>query len=169
MDYGNEADDDNQNGIDDTNKSETNNLDSNSVQSNTEIAQKNQEPTAETIDTVPANTINEITDEDPPILVEPIIEHRDDFAESSSCDVNNGGCEHICTMVPDEEIGANIVECSCQIGFYLDDEGQKCLGKFIILLSYKYLSFFLFLRKKNMHLCEDFNGTQERKKEIESA
>lgn len=142
MDYGNETDDDNQNGIDDTNKSETNNLNSNSVQSNIEIDQKNQETTAKTIDTVPANTINEITDEVPPILVEPTIEHRDNFAESFNCDVNNGGCEQTCTMVPDEEIGANVVECSCQIGFYLDDEGQKCLGKFIILLSYKYLSFF---------------------------
>ena len=49
-----------------------------------------------------------------------------------TCDVNNGGCEHICTMVPDEEIGGNVVECSCREGFYLDSaEGKKCSGEFI--------------------------------------
>lgn len=56
------------------------------------------------------------------------IENRNIPSESKSCDVNNGGCEQMCNMVPNKQGAENVVECSCREGFYLDSD-MKCLGE----------------------------------------
>lgn len=136
VDYGNETDDDDgeddQNENDDVNKSDANNSTPSSQQPNNE-SEITGEPKVKTIETIPVGltdenqdtNINEIipTNEN----VDPTLENRNDI--SPSCDVNNGGCEQTCSMVSDEETGNSLAECSCRIGFYLDDEGLKCLGE----------------------------------------
>lgn len=142
MDYGNETDDD-QNGNDETNKTDAENAATNSLQQGN--TQNNQiEKNAEQIQPIetesPSNAnldeqiaTNEIIQTI--ATVAPPTENRIEISsDASSCELNNGGCEQTCTMVPDEETGTNVAECSCRAGFYLDsDEGKKCLGKCIWL------------------------------------
>lgn len=145
-DYGNETDDDDQNGNDDTNKGDANNSAPNSLQPNIDTHETNEQQNVATIpvDATDENQIHENNEIFAPIdQPEPTIENGIETpTELSSCDVNNGGCEQTCTMVPDEEIGASVVECSCQIGFYLDERGRKCLSKFIICVSFYCLNAF---------------------------
>lgn len=140
VDYGNETDDDDQNENDDTNKTNAENVATNSLQQNNEF-EKNAEK-IEPIEMVPAVLNNNVDEQ---IATNEIIQtiatvapstesHSEISIDSSGCDLNNGGCEQTCTMVPDEEIGTNVVECSCRAGFYLDsDEGKKCLGECMCL------------------------------------
>ena len=41
----------------------------------------------------------------------------------NECDVNNGGCEHICTNV------IYSFECSCHLGYNLSEDGFDCNGR----------------------------------------
>lgn len=46
----------------------------------------------------------------------------------NGCSNNNGGCQHICTMVPNGNEPS--VQCSCKNGYYLDSSnGQTCVGE----------------------------------------
>lgn len=142
MDYGNETDDDDQNGNDGHHKTDTENAATNTVQQNNE--NETHAETIEPTEPIPAvltnNNIDEqiTTNEIIPTVAqtsEAPIESHNEVATADTCDVNNGGCEHTCTMVPDEEVGTNVIECSCREGFYLDSaEGKKCSGEFIIFL-----------------------------------
>lgn len=148
MDYGNETDDDVQNGNDDTRKTDAENAAKNSLQQNNENESHVEkiEP-SEPIPTAPTNNnideqiaTNEITSTVQ--TTQAPIEQRNELPTADTCDVNNGGCEHTCTMVPDEEIGGNVVECSCREGFYLDsEEGKKCSGEFIIIFFFSTIYF----------------------------
>lgn len=139
VDYGTDSDDDDQHGNDDSNKTDAENAATNSLQQNNVNNGSNIEP-SEIIPNVPANTVteqlenNEIlpTPEIPPPTVPNQNEIAPTISVEPSCDLDNGGCEQTCTMIPDEEIGGNVAECSCRIGFYLDsDVGKKCLGMFL--------------------------------------
>lgn len=47
----------------------------------------------------------------------------------NNCDVNNGGCDHICDMVPIDQTFS--VQCGCNDGYFLDSSnGKMCIGKF---------------------------------------
>lgn len=148
VDYGNETDDDDQNGNDDTNKTDAENAATNSLQQNNEIPKNAEkiEP-VETIETIPAVSNNNVDEQiatneiiQTTATVAPVTENRSE--DAVNCELNNGGCEQTCTMVPDEEIGINVVECSCRSGFYLDsDEGRKCLGKCICCSVQSYFNF----------------------------
>lgn len=152
-DYDNETDDVDQNGIDNSNRNSDNDDDDDdnenvddtqqpSTNSNsarpTIINSKTDEDDAtpdsstnrynEQIDTNEINGSEAQPTEQPSI----IIENRNEIPISSmSCDINNGGCEQTCNMVPNEvDSGDNVVECSCKEGFYLDADGAtKCLGE----------------------------------------
>lgn len=153
-DYGNESDDDGENENSDSNKTETENAATNSVQPNEEnikieTQEKNEMP-SETVSVAPAvdNGNDQLEFNPSPQTPEPTIDVLyipSEVATTTtttttiappavdSCDVNNGGCDQICNMVPDDETGVDVSECSCNGGFYLDQEGKKCLGELIIL------------------------------------
>ena len=44
-------------------------------------------------------------------------------ADINECDINNGGCEHICTNV------IYSFECSCHLGYNLTEDGFACNGR----------------------------------------
>ena len=44
-------------------------------------------------------------------------------ADLDECEVDNGGCEHICTNV----VGS--YQCSCRSGYFLAVNGKNCVGK----------------------------------------
>ncbi|XP_031619500.1 fibrillin-2 isoform X2 [Contarinia nasturtii] len=142
VDYGTDSDDDNQNENSDSIKTDTENTATNSVQQNneninTETVEKNVTPN----EPISVASTNDNSNVDEQIITNEIIpqtkeetinvipnEIEKPTPTSNSCDVNNGGCEQICNMVPDDDIGANVPECSCNIGFYLDQmDGVKCL------------------------------------------
>lgn len=137
-DYDNETDDVDQNEIDNSNRSSDNDDGDNIVQQPTtnsahpSIIDTN---TSKIDATDVGNRINEQIDTNEIIGSEAqptiILENRNEMdIDSMSCDRNNGGCEQTCNMVPGEGNGGNVVECSCNDGFYLDaDGGSKCLGR----------------------------------------
>ena len=63
---------------------------------------------------------------------------------NNSCEVNNGGCSHLCLLSPDKEKGH---ECACPTSFLLGNDEKTCTancsswsfrcGKLIKLNSYK--------------------------------
>lgn len=139
-DYGNETDDDD--GNDDNRKTDDENAATNSLQQNNENEShvekvESTEPIPVAVAPTNNNNIDEqITTNEIITTIEtseaPIKTQKEVSTADDTCDVNNGGCDHICTIVPDEEIGGNVVECSCREGFYLDSaEGKKCSGEFI--------------------------------------
>ncbi|KAG5677774.1 hypothetical protein PVAND_007505 [Polypedilum vanderplanki] len=43
------------------------------------------------------------------------------------CDADNGGCEHECRMVIDEHDTESRIQCSCHVGYILDEiDGRRC-------------------------------------------
>lgn len=61
--------------------------------------------------------------------------------QSMPCDADNGGCDHECRMVIDEHDVDPRIQCSCYIGYTLDDnDGRRCHGK--INFSTSFRSFF---------------------------
>uniref|UniRef100_A0A8C2ZFE7 Coagulation factor VIIi n=1 Tax=Cyclopterus lumpus TaxID=8103 RepID=A0A8C2ZFE7_CYCLU len=50
------------------------------------------------------------------------LEHK---AVRDSCLLENGGCDHFC----DEDEGGRRLNCSCADGYFLDVDGQSCVGK----------------------------------------
>ena len=42
----------------------------------------------------------------------------------NECDEGSHNCKHICTNT------AGSFECSCNIGYRLDDDGRNCLGRY---------------------------------------
>lgn len=141
MDYGAETDDEEN---ERNRKIDAENAATNSLQQNNENeSHVEKTESSEPVPTAPTNNnideqiaTNEITATSGPSVEAPV-ESRNEVSAADTCDVNNGGCEHTCTMVPDEEIGGNVVECSCREGFYLDSaEGKKCSGEFIIFIPF---------------------------------
>lgn len=155
-DYDTETDDVDQNGIDDANRNgngvqqpDTNTVqpinefdrDANKVdtieQQHTTSTISTDEQIAEQIDT---NEIGVPESSQPTASIDNLNHIPVDL---QSCDINNGGCEQTCNMVPNEQNNGNIVECSCNEGFYLDKEGgTKCLGKLILCLSFRVFNAF---------------------------
>lgn len=153
VDYDNETDDVDQNGIVNSNRNSNNNNnddddddddDEDDDDNDDNVQQPSTDSTLPTItddartdssanrinEQIDTNEINasEIQPTEQPAIV---IENRNEISTGSrSCDVNNGGCEQSCIMVPnDPPNGENVVECLCKPGFYLDDDGTKCLGE----------------------------------------
>lgn len=155
VDYDNEANGVDQNGIPNSNSNSNNNSDGDDDEEGDEVDEDEDDenvqpstnsarPTITDDETVQilksdssADRINEQIDtneingyetqptEQPAIA----IENRNMMpSDSKSCDVNNGGCEQMCNMVPSAQDGENVVECSCRDGFYLDAD-TKCLGE----------------------------------------
>lgn len=126
-DFDGGTDDDEQNGNDVMIKNETNQPvqpNENAIPSENEI---------EILTNQIEDNTNEISKSVPPadiVLVTAQTENRIDLSEI--CDLNNGGCEQTCNMVDGETNSTDVVECSCKSGFYLDDDGKKCLGESII-------------------------------------
>lgn len=133
-DYDNEPDDVDQNGIDDANgNGNAQQPDTNSVQQNIDLDRD-----AKKVDIIEATSpistdlqidTNEISVPQP--SKPNSVEHRNEISVNvASCDVNNGGCEQTCNIVPNDGNGGNVIECSCNEGFYLEKEGgTNCLGK----------------------------------------
>lgn len=128
---GNENENENRNDV--INQTDVENSTTNSLQQNNENQSKNEVK----IETNHNNNEQIVTNEITPKIQTSEAENDINIVDpsSESCDVNNGGCEHTCTMVPDAELGSNIAECSCKRGFYLDGEGMKCLGEFLLFCS----------------------------------
>lgn len=156
-----ETDDVDQNGIDDSYRNSDNNVEQPSTNSapptiidaNTRVdndgdatADSSPNRINEQIDT------NEIAGSDglpteQPTLIQIDNENRNKISTGSiSCDVNNGGCEQTCNMVPNNNGDENVVECSCKDGFYLDAvDGTKCLGESYKINLFIRLNFFYVL------------------------
>ncbi|XP_020513383.2 coagulation factor VII [Labrus bergylta] len=49
----------------------------------------------------------------------------DDLSPSSTCLLENGGCEHFC----DEDHEGQRLSCSCADGYFLDGDGQSCVAQ----------------------------------------
>lgn len=61
---------------------------------------------------------------------------------SMPCDADNGGCDHECRMVIDEHDVDPRIQCSCYIGYTLDEnDGRRCHGKINFSTSF-HSSFF---------------------------
>lgn len=156
VDYDNETDDVDQNGILISNRNSNNNNsdgddddnvgdddDNNNVQqpatdstrpvitddatSDSSLNRINEQIDTNEIDGSETQPTEQPTEQPPPA----VIENRNKISIGAlSCDLNNGGCEQTCNMVPDAQSGENVVECSCTDGFYLDaDGGTNCLGE----------------------------------------
>ena len=46
------------------------------------------------------------------------------LTDINECDANNGGCSHNCTNTEGS------FECSCRVGYILDNDGKGCSGTF---------------------------------------
>lgn len=46
------------------------------------------------------------------------------FTDIDECEINNGGCEHICK----NQLGS--FSCSCPTGLQLSSNGKTCVGEF---------------------------------------
>ena len=44
------------------------------------------------------------------------------FTDINECDINSGGCDHVCTNTNGSHI------CSCRPGYFLDSDGKTCRG-----------------------------------------
>lgn len=49
------------------------------------------------------------------------------LGENDPCKINNGGCAHSCHQAPN-----GTVECLCQKGFKVVNEGRMCAGEFTL-------------------------------------
>lgn len=59
---------------------------------------------------------------------------------SMPCDTDNGGCDHSCQMVIDEYDTEPRIQCSCYIGYTLDEnDGRRCHG--MITFPHHFISF----------------------------
>lgn len=138
-DYDSGTDDEDQNGIDNANKNDGVEI------SATNTVQANHEEKPIEQSTVGATTVNERIDanENNIHITETTQSTNEILHEivppAVSCDVNNGGCDQTCSMVPLEGSGATVAECSCAQGFYLDAyEGRKCFGKCLLGFLMRY-------------------------------
>lgn len=144
-DYDNETDDVDQNGIDNSNRNSDNDDGDDNVQQPTTNSDR---PSIIDTKTSPIDARTDSSDNRINVQIntneilgsewQPTEQHRSTLTErpnqisidSKSCDRNNGGCEQTCNMVPNDDNSGNVVECSCNEGFYLDaDGGSKCVGK----------------------------------------
>ena len=48
--------------------------------------------------------------------------------EDSSCDLDNGGCQHDCVVEGSSHV------CKCKDGYKLQDDGKTCAGFIIFML-----------------------------------
>lgn len=144
-DYDNQTDDADQNGIDDSNRNSNDDDDENEIQQPatnsagpSNIDSKVDDNITDGDATSDSSTkrinepidANEIGGSEAQPTERPTIVYDNRNHISISCDVNNGGCEQTCNMVPGENDDENVVECSCKEGFYLDsDGGKKCFGE----------------------------------------
>lgn len=46
------------------------------------------------------------------------------------CSINNGGCEQICAVEPDEASGLQQIVCACEDGYALDIDNKHCESEF---------------------------------------
>lgn len=154
-DYDNETDDVDQNGIDETNRNgdaqqplpppslspvEPNSVPINPSNTDDALEQTTKMPAIDVNEQINTNEIG-ATPTEPAIQVE--VDDRNAISTTTaSCDVNNGGCEQTCNMVPNGD--DNVVECSCNNGFYIDADPTKCLGEFIYFHSF-FLCLFVYL------------------------
>jgi len=61
-------------------------------------------------------------------------------SHSMPCDADNGGCDHECRMVIDDHDIDSRIQCSCYVGYTLDEnDGRRCHGK--INFSTSFFSF----------------------------
>ena len=47
----------------------------------------------------------------------------------NECEVDNGGCEHLCMDQPKS------FSCGCRSGYTLDSNGRNCTGEYLVVLN----------------------------------
>ena len=69
----------------------------------------------------------------PPTTTAPTTNPPTEALETRSCNVDNGGCDHVCSERSSQ------VTCSCREGFRLQPDGLTCTGEFVAPLAAIYL------------------------------
>lgn len=71
------------------------------------------------------------------------------LGDKDPCKLNNGGCAHSCHQAPN-----GTVECLCEKGFKVVNEGHMCVGKYIIFIVFVKSSL---IQKKTLFCISEFS------------
>lgn len=128
MDYngGDDVDDENDENVDNNN----NNNESNNAYNGIDGSHIKTESESNSLPPIENVAENDENNGMKPQTEPPRIEDHNELGQGTiSCEINNGGCEQLCSTAQDDESGSMKVECSCNEGFYLDSiDGKGCVG-----------------------------------------